>query len=949
MRLLSIIAFVFFLISPAAFPQASAINGQIEGTVSDVTGAIVPNAKVEIKNENTGYARSSQTDSSGFFRFTVLPLGRYTVTAELPGFSKFTSTGVELTAGATATVNAALTVGGSTSIVEVGATAPVIEPGRTDLGFSLSANQIANLPLISRNSYNFILIQPNVSGHPNVEFGVPRKVNANGFTDRINYQLDGSNNTQSDRSGIRLLPISETYIAEVQQISNGFSPEFGNTVGTVFNAITKSGTNQFHGEAAYLFRRTDMVARSTLLSRTAAKPVQNVNNVLADAGGAVVKDKLFWFGSFEHIKRDIPTFVTAKPADIAALSLPASYANPIPFGQNVYFALGKADWQITQNHRLSGRYSYFRNESPYNNGGGLVAISQTYLFKDRAPAIALQLISTLGPTVVNEFRFQLPKRYQRQLAASFTGPQPVTNISGVLSFGGSDQTGYAFTERTPEYSENLTLLRGTHSLKFGADIRQVKDENTSPTFARYTFGSIQDYQDAVSGTRPRSYSNFTQSFGNPLLKYNSLFTGLYAQDNWKIRPNLTLTYGVRYDLYKVPDANQNSLLASSQHFNLDKNNFGPRVGLAYALGRDQKTVIRANGGIFYDPPQTNTYQRALLNNGQPQFFNFSVGGTSALAPAFPSVLSALPVGFNLPTQDVTTVSPDFRTLYSTNANLQISRELTSNMGLTVTYLFTKGTHLPVYRNINLIPNGSFLADGRPIFGSGRIDPRFNSIISNQSVANSNYNGLNVKLQRRFGQGYEWFATYTWSHAIDDAPEQNIIDSSTTNWPEDSTNRRRDRANSLADRRHAFTASAVLHPSFDIDSRVLRHVANNNQLSLMFVASSGDPFNMGSNRNLTNDPQVPASQQRPLFIGRNTIRGQSIYQMDARYSHFFPIRERFRPEFLAEAWNVFNHSNITGYNSTAQVDTQGNILVPPSLAQTAALDPRLLQLGIRFTW
>ncbi len=626
MRLLWILALTFLVIAPAAFPQASAINGQIEGTVTDPTGAVVPNAKVDIRNENTGYTRSGPTDASGFFRFTVLPLGRYTVTAELPGFNKFTSTGVELTAGATATVNAALSVGAATSVVEVGATAPVIEPGRTDLGFSLSANQIANLPLVSRNSYNFILVQPNVSGHPNVEFGVPRKVNANGFTDRINYQLDGSNNTQSDRSGIRLLPISETYVAEVQQISNGFAPEFGNTVGTVFNAITKSGTNDFHGEAAYLFRRTDMVARSTLLSRTAAKPDQNVDNFLADAGGAVIKDKLFWFGSFEHIKRDIPNFVTAKPADIAAIGLPATYANPIPFGQNVYFVLGKADWQITQNHRLSGRYSYFRNESPYNNGGGLVAVTQTYLFKDRAPSVALQLISTLSPTIVNEFRFQLPKRYQRQLAADFTGPQPVTNISGVLSFGGSDQTGLIFTERTPEYSENLTLLHGTHSFKFGADIRQVWDENTSPTFARYTFGSIQDYLDAVSGARPRSYSNFTQSFGNPLLKYNSLFSGFYVQDNWKIRPNLTLTYGVRYDVYKIPTANSSSLLASSQKFNVDKNNFGPRVGISYALGRDQKTVIRANGGIFYDPPQTNTYQRALLNNGQPQFFNFSVGG-----------------------------------------------------------------------------------------------------------------------------------------------------------------------------------------------------------------------------------------------------------------------------------------------------------------------------------
>ena len=398
LRLFRILAFAALIAAPNAFPQAAAINGQIEGTVTDPTGAVVPGVKIEIKNENTGYARAGESDSSGFYRFTVLPLGRYTVTADTSGFQKFTAQNVELTAGATATINIALSVSGTTTAVEVGATAPVIEPGRTDLGFSLSTNQIENLPLVSRNNYNFILMQPNVSGHPNVEFGVPRKVNANGFTDRINYQLDGSNNTQSDRSGIRLLPISNTYVQEVQEVNNGFAPEFGNTVGTVFNAITKSGTNGFHGEAAFLFRRTDMVARNTLLARTAAKPDQNVNNPFVDAGGAIIKDKLFWFGSFEHITRDIPNFVTVTPANLAALGLPASYANAIPFSQNVYFVLGKGDWQISQKHRLSARYSYFRNESPYNNGGGLTVVTQTYLFKDRAPAFAMQLISTLSPT-----------------------------------------------------------------------------------------------------------------------------------------------------------------------------------------------------------------------------------------------------------------------------------------------------------------------------------------------------------------------------------------------------------------------------------------------------------------------------------------------------------------------------------------------------------------------
>ena len=135
--------------------------------------------------------------------------------------------------------------------------------------------------------------QPNVSGHSNTEFGVPRKVDANGFNDRINYQLDGSSNVESDRAGIRLLPISETWIQEVQAVNNGFAPEFGNTVGTLFNTITRSGTNELHGEAAYLFRRTPMSARPALLPENQPTPDVNVDSVFADAGGRLVKDRVF--------------------------------------------------------------------------------------------------------------------------------------------------------------------------------------------------------------------------------------------------------------------------------------------------------------------------------------------------------------------------------------------------------------------------------------------------------------------------------------------------------------------------------------------------------------------------------------------------------------------------------------------------------------------------------
>ena len=276
----------------SVFGQASAINGEITGTVTDPSGAAISNAAVQIGNTDTGFKLSTKTGETGLYRFTVLPLGTYEIAVQAPGFATTRRTGIVLSAGATATVDIAVDVAGTTTAVEVTESAAVTEPSRTDLGSTLSWNMTRNLPLVSRNPYNFILFQPNVSGRANTEFGVPRKINANGFNGRINYQLDGSNNTESDRAGIRLIPISDIYVAEVEQVSNGFAPEFGNTVGTVFNSVTKSGANDFHGEGSYLFRRTDFSARPKLLSSSALVPEVNVDSYSVDGGGRVIKDNL---------------------------------------------------------------------------------------------------------------------------------------------------------------------------------------------------------------------------------------------------------------------------------------------------------------------------------------------------------------------------------------------------------------------------------------------------------------------------------------------------------------------------------------------------------------------------------------------------------------------------------------------------------------------------------
>ena len=242
--------------APRGYAQASAINGEVTGTVTDPSGRAISGATVTISSSAIGFKQSTRTVESGLYRFALLPLGTYDVEVSASGFADTRHTGIVVNAGAIKSEDVQMQLSATSTRIEVAATAVITDPSRVDLGSTLTYNTIANLPLVSRNPYNFILFQPNVSGRANTEFGVPRKLNANGFNGRINYQIDGNNNTESDRAGIRLVPISNTYIEEVQQVINGFAPEFGNTVGTVFNTITRSGTNDFHGEAGYIFRRS---------------------------------------------------------------------------------------------------------------------------------------------------------------------------------------------------------------------------------------------------------------------------------------------------------------------------------------------------------------------------------------------------------------------------------------------------------------------------------------------------------------------------------------------------------------------------------------------------------------------------------------------------------------------------------------------------------------------
>jgi hypothetical protein len=356
------------------------------------------------------------------------------------------------------------------------------------------------------------------------------------------------------------------------------------------------------------------------------------------------------------------------------------------------------------------------------------------------------------------------------------------------------------------------------------------------------------------------------------------------------------------------------------------------------------------------------YARALRDDGDPAFFTrrFCVNNEGQncprdpLAPAFPGNFSgSLPPGATLPQQDIITISPDFENMYAVHSNVQLEQTLTGDLSFAVGYLHSGGRHIPVYRSINAIDPDRFLADGRPVFGSGRLDPRFNIIEMAESAGVSRYDALTLQLSQRFSQGIQFAAHYTLSKAVDDAPEQNVTYSDGSRLLHalsDPTNRSLDKGYSYGDQRHTFVMSLVARPRFEIRNKALRLLLNNNQLGVITTANSGERFNVRADLDLNGDGlDFP---DRPVGIQRNSEKTPAQFNTDIRYSRIFNFTERYKLEVLGEVQNLFNINSIIAFsNLTVPTDPITGEMIGPlpdfrSRTTPTSLESRQMQLGIR---
>ena len=963
-----------------ASAQSQASNGQIDGAVVAPNGMSVTGVSVTAMNVGTGATRSLITDENGMFRFPLLPLGSYRITTEAPGFRKLVLEGVTVSTGQTASLNLTLEIGDLRESVTVTSDAPLADPGKIELGRVMNSSEVKNLPLITANPYTFVFLQSNVTGNRTALPGLGHpNVNANGFSRRGSYQLDGNYATDVKVGGIRMMFISNTYVREIQLVTNGMSAEFGGTVGHIMNVVTPSGSNSVHGDVVYKFRRAGFAAQRFNVAPGASQhdPVADV--LTGSIGGPIVKDRWHYYIGFEAFKWDLASAsrtITITEANKQALIfegvpasiMPASYKAPETFR----FLIGRTDIQMNSSNQLGIRFFVTNGASEKIQANRLntLQLSNDTMIWDTS--VSAQLVSKKGDRLFNELRVQRSARDLELRPNEFTGSGPVIRIPGVAVFGAPLGNLNEGQSHLLTVQNHLSYIVGRHSIKFGGGFANHDGIERSNPPNEYVFQDINAYALAIRGVNRRSYSQYTETFGDPTIDTEALFLNAFIQDEWRVSRRLRINTGLRYDLYIPPAADPTAAYLPSRTFRVDKNNLGPRIGISYTVGQDKRpAVIRASAGIYYDPPIINYYVSALRNNGSLGYFTVRFSpATSPVGPKFPGSFGGFPAGQSLPPISIEALDSNFKTMTALHANLQFEKALTGDLSFIVAYSRSSGRHIPISRNTNCLSTGDTLADGRPVYGdisvnaSGSVTvspctirklPQFQNIKVWESVGNLNYNAATFILSKRLSAGYQFSINYTLARSIDDAPEENLGPAATSQ--SDPSNRRLDRAVSIADQTHTVAATFVARPSFRFRSRGLNYLANHNQLGIIARISDGERYNAVTNIDLNRDGLL---SDRPVGIPRNFLKTPGYLNIDVRYSRLVRFNERSGLELFAEIVNVTNTNSIIGFGSTTFTANHAtNSVVNPftgelrrpipdfAAGEVISTDSRRMQLGVRF--
>jgi hypothetical protein len=898
--------------------QQAVTSATLGGRIEDANGAGVSGAIVAVTNLEKNISTSTTSDGEGRFRFPHLPAGRYLMKVEQQGFATL-SQRLTLTVGQAFDIPIKLAVAGVVEKVSVNAfDIPLVETTRTQVTGTILPQEIDELPLNGRNYVDLALLVPGVSrtntgsvqrfAETSAVQGTGISV-AGGRNLNNSFLVDGLS-ANDDAAALAGTFYSQEVIREFQVVTSGGIAEFSRASGGFVNIITQSGTNDWRGRAYGFFRNQRFDARNPLAS---GKDPLTQAQYGVSFGGPISRDRTFLFSNFEQTRRNDAAVITIQPERVDNINARLNQINfpgprietgLVPGGFDVTNFFARIDHRLNDANLLTARYSlYDLSATNSRTVGGLNTVSRGTNLDNLDQIVTLSNVMTISSRTINETRFQ----YTRSRLAAPVNDEvgPAVNINGVANFGTATFSPLARDIDLFEAVNNIATQRGSHSLKSGADILYNRVNIFFPGAFQgvYTFTSLANF---LTG----SYSQFQQAFGAPSQFQSNPNIGLFIQDEWKPRSDLTINAGLRYDAQFLPDP-----------INTDVNNFAPRLGLAYAPG-DRKTVFRASFGVYYDRIPLRATSNALQRDGS-KYLVAQLTRTDAGAPVFPNVLAAFPDTLTIK-PSITTIDPDIENSYSVQITFQIERELPFDASLSVGYLHLRGLHLISSRNINVpVPL--------------RPNPNFGNIARFESAGESDYNGLVIAFNKRASNWASVRVSYTLSKSLDDAG--NFFFST----PQNNFDRRDDRGLSDNDQRHRLTLSGSLEAPRNNSESPFGRALEGIQLSYIFTYASRQPFNvlLGSDRN--GDTNF---NDRPVGVGRNTGRGFDFASLDLRLSRRFNLTERVKLEALAEGFNLFNRANLQIPNNVF-----GPGLAPLSTfgQATAASEPRQIQFGLRFSY
>lgn len=904
--------------------QQSVTSATLSGRIEDKDSAGIIGATVTATHLDRNQSWTATSNEQGRFRFAYLPVGAYRIQVERAGFTSFNQE-MTLLVGQALDLSIRLTVGNITESINVaGSHAPIIETARTQVAGVVTPQEVDRLPLNGRNYLDLALLIPAVSRTntgSNQRFAETSAVPGTGISiagqRNLNngFIVDGlsANDDAADLTGSYF---SQEVIREFQVITSGGIAEFGRASSGVVNIITQSGTRDWRGHLYGFLRNQRFDARNPLAPR---KDELTQAQYGLSLGGPLRRDRTFLFANFEQTRRNDALVVTIAPANVAAINRrldQTGYSGPrletgiVPSGYDVTNFFARLDHRLNSKNQFAARYNLY-DLSAINSRtvGGLNAVSRGTALENNDQTIALNNVTTITPVSLNEARFQYTRSRLSAPVNDTVGP--AVNLLGVASFGTATFSPLARDIDLIETADTMTHIHGSHVTRAGADWLYNRVDILFPGALQgvYTFTSMANF---LSG----AYGSFQQAFGVPSQFQANPNIGVFIQDEWRLRANLTINAGLRYDAQFLPDP-----------INTDRNNFAPRFGLAYAPG-NHRTVIRASYGLYFDRIPLRATSNALQRDGS-KYIVVQLAPGQAGAPVFPNVLPIQPV--NLPTRpNITRIDPNIENGYSQQASLQIERQLPGNAALSAGYLHLRGLHLILSRNLN-VPRFPASAG---IVNLGRPDPSFGNISRFESSGDSYYEGLIVSFNQRTTRWASFRVSYTLSKTIDDAG--NFFFSA----PQNNFDLRDDRGLSDNDQRHRLTVSGLFEAPHAPRESAFRRAIDALRLSYIFSYASRLPFNIQTNTDRNFDTNF---NDRPAGVGRNTGRGFDFASLDLRLSKTFRFTERFSVEALAESFNTLNRTNLQLPNN---IFGAGTAPLASFGKPTAAGDPRQIQFGLR---